>query len=81
MGDRGRVRRHHPRAHRLHGPDRPGRRRRHRRPERHRHHREPEPADVYYKNCDAVRAAGADPIHVGEPGYAKHLDRDGVNCR
>jgi len=32
---------------------------------------------VYYKNCDAVRAAGAAPIRVGDPGYAKHLDRDG----
>ncbi|WP_204745310.1 excalibur calcium-binding domain-containing protein [Glycomyces paridis] len=33
--------------------------------------------DVYYKNCDAVRAAGAAPIHAGEPGYGSHLDRDG----
>ncbi|MEU2243210.1 excalibur calcium-binding domain-containing protein [Streptomyces sp. NPDC018338] len=37
---------------------------------------EPEP-DVYYANCTAVRAAGADPIHSGEPGYGRHLDRDG----
>jgi hypothetical protein len=37
---------------------------------------------VYYKNCDAVRAAGKAPIHAGDPGYAKHLDRDGdgVGC-
>lgn len=35
------------------------------------------PAAVYYKNCDAVRAAGASPIRRGDPGYAKHLDRDG----
>ncbi|MGP9844024.1 GmrSD restriction endonuclease domain-containing protein [Brachybacterium sp. 107] len=37
---------------------------------------------VYYKNCDAARAAGAAPVHKGEPGYAKHLDRDGdgVGC-
>ncbi len=34
-------------------------------------------SDVYYKNCTAARAAGAAPIHVGEPGYARHLDRDG----
>lgn len=34
-------------------------------------------ASVHYKNCTAVREAGAAPIHVGEPGYAKHLDRDG----
>ncbi|MFI6417032.1 excalibur calcium-binding domain-containing protein [Streptomyces sp. NPDC050842] len=32
---------------------------------------------VYYRNCTAVRAAGADPIRVGEPGYGRHLDRDG----
>lgn len=32
---------------------------------------------VSYKNCAAVKAAGADPIHRGEPGYASHLDRDG----
>ncbi|WP_445670052.1 excalibur calcium-binding domain-containing protein [Paenibacillus sp. FSL R10-2771] len=38
--------------------------------------------DVYYKNCDAVRAAGADPIRAGEPGYSRKLDRDGdgVGC-
>ncbi|MFT3888018.1 MAG: excalibur calcium-binding domain-containing protein [Arachnia sp.] len=32
---------------------------------------------VYYKNCTAVRAAGADPIYRGEPGYSRKLDRDG----
>lgn len=32
---------------------------------------------VYYKNCTAVRAAGADPIRRGDPGYGSHLDRDG----
>jgi Excalibur calcium-binding domain/Protein of unknown function (DUF1524) len=44
---------------------------------------EPKPdPNVYYKNCDAVRAAGAAPIHRGDPGYARHLDRDGdgVGC-
>lgn len=37
---------------------------------------------VYYRNCSAARAAGAAPIHDGEPGYAYHLDRDhdGVAC-
>ena len=37
---------------------------------------------VYYANCDAVRAAGAAPIHAGEPGYGSHLDRDGdgIGC-
>ncbi|MFC0190146.1 excalibur calcium-binding domain-containing protein [Fictibacillus aquaticus] len=34
-------------------------------------------ANVYFKNCDAARAAGAAPVHQGEPGYGKHLDRDG----
>src|SRR5262245_16043695 len=24
---------------------------------------------VYYPNCDAARAAGAAPLHPGEPGY------------
>ncbi|MEP7193719.1 MAG: DUF1524 domain-containing protein [Actinomycetota bacterium] len=32
---------------------------------------------VYYANCTAARAAGAAPIHRGEPGYASKLDRDG----
>jgi hypothetical protein len=37
---------------------------------------------VYYKNCAAARAAGAAPIHVGEPGYRSALDadHDGVAC-
>lgn len=39
-------------------------------------------SSVYYENCDAVRAANADPVRRGEPGYASHLDRDGdgVGC-
>jgi hypothetical protein len=37
---------------------------------------------TYYRNCAAVRRAGKAPIHRGEPGYARHLDRDGdgVGC-
>ncbi|MEU8521432.1 excalibur calcium-binding domain-containing protein [Streptomyces sp. NPDC048577] len=37
---------------------------------------------VYYKNCTAARAAGAAPVHQGDPGYGRHLDRDGdgVGC-
>ncbi|WP_052029987.1 excalibur calcium-binding domain-containing protein [Streptomyces sp. PCS3-D2] len=37
---------------------------------------------ISYRNCAAVRAAGAAPIHRGEPGYGRHLDRDGdgVGC-
>jgi hypothetical protein len=34
-------------------------------------------ANVYYKNCDAVRAADAAPIRTGDPGYSRKLDRDG----
>ncbi|MFF8829783.1 excalibur calcium-binding domain-containing protein [Streptomyces sp. NPDC015131] len=38
--------------------------------------------DTYYANCAAARAAGAAPVHRGDPGYARHLDRDndGVGC-
>jgi len=37
---------------------------------------------VYYANCAAARAAGAAPVRAGDPGYARHLDRDGdgVGC-
>ncbi|WP_222271874.1 GmrSD restriction endonuclease domain-containing protein [Modestobacter marinus] len=39
-------------------------------------------ADVYFQNCDAVRAAGAAPIHAGDPGWEPKFDRDndGVGC-
>ncbi len=35
-----------------------------------------------YANCAQARAAGAAPVRVGEPGYGRHLDRDGdgVGC-
>ncbi|MGW0085422.1 excalibur calcium-binding domain-containing protein [Streptomyces sp. NPDC003393] len=35
---------------------------------------------MYYTNCSEARAAGAAPIHRGEPGYASRLDGDGVDC-
>ncbi len=35
------------------------------------------PSDVSYANCTAVRAAGAAPIRLGQPGYSRKLDRDG----
>lgn len=37
---------------------------------------------VYYANCSEARAAGAAPVSAGEPGYGRHLDRDGdgVGC-
>lgn len=38
---------------------------------------EPEERSIYYARCADARADGAAPIHVGEPGYASHLDRDG----
>jgi hypothetical protein len=42
----------------------------------------PDGAAIYYANCTAVRAAGAAPIHRGDPGYASKLDRDGdgIGC-
>lgn len=39
---------------------------------------EPDPGGAaFYENCDAVRAAGKDPLLAGEPGYSGKLDRDG----
>lgn len=38
---------------------------------------EPGGGEVYFANCSAARAAGAAPIHAGEPGYRRKLDRDG----
>jgi hypothetical protein len=32
---------------------------------------------THYRNCSAARAAGAAPVMVGDPGYGRHLDRDG----
>lgn len=32
---------------------------------------------AYYRNCDAARDAGAAPVRRGDPGYGRHLDRDG----
>lgn len=42
----------------------------------------PAPAAAYYKNCDAVRAAGAAPLYAGSAGYRAALDRDsdGIAC-
>lgn len=33
-----------------------------------------------FRNCSHARAAGAVPVRAGDPGYASHLDRDGVGC-
>lgn len=35
------------------------------------------PANVYYANCDAARAAGHAPLYRGQLGYRPALDRDG----
>lgn len=42
----------------------------------------PAPSDVVYKNCSEVRAAGAAPIRVGDPGFSTKFDGDGdgVGC-
>ena len=37
----------------------------------------PQEGNVYYPTCAAARAAGAAPIHQGQPGYSRKLDRDG----
>ncbi|WP_246415012.1 excalibur calcium-binding domain-containing protein [Rhizorhapis suberifaciens] len=35
-----------------------------------------------YPNCAAARAVRAAPVYLGDPGYGRHLDRDGdgVGC-
>ncbi|UZW57790.1 excalibur calcium-binding domain-containing protein [Sphingobium sp. JS3065] len=35
-----------------------------------------------FRNCAAARAAGAAPVRAGDPGYGRHLDRDGdgIGC-
>lgn len=40
------------------------------------------PGNVSYANCAAVRAAGAAPIRVGDPGFESKFDRDGdgIGC-
>ncbi|HEU4946881.1 MAG TPA: excalibur calcium-binding domain-containing protein [Kribbella sp.] len=37
---------------------------------------------VIYRNCGEVRAAGKAPLHRGDPGYTRDLDRngDGIAC-
>ncbi|NKQ53452.1 hypothetical protein HFP15_11230 [Amycolatopsis sp. K13G38] len=40
------------------------------------------PVAVYFKNCAEAKAAGAAPLHRGDPGYRPQLDRDhdGTAC-
>ena len=37
---------------------------------------------LYFPNCASARAAGAAPVRSGQPGYGRHLDRDGdgIGC-
>ena len=37
---------------------------------------------LYFKNCKEARSKGYKNIKKGEPGYARHLDRDrdGIAC-
>ena len=37
----------------------------------------PTASSAYYGDCGDARAAGAAPLHAGEPGYRSDLDRDG----
>jgi hypothetical protein len=39
-------------------------------------------SSAFYPNCDAARAAGVAPLHVGDPGYRDKLDADsdGIAC-
>lgn len=30
-----------------------------------------------YRNCAEARDAGVAPLHAGDPGYSRELDRDG----
>lgn len=40
------------------------------------------PGEPFYANCTEVRAAGADPIRAGDPGWSTRFDgdNDGVGC-
>ncbi len=40
------------------------------------------PAGRAFANCGEAKAAGAAPVHRGDPGYGRHLDRDndGIGC-
>lgn len=44
--------------------------------------KKPSSGPTYFANCDAARRAGAAPVRRGDPGYGRHLDRDGdgVGC-
>ena len=42
----------------------------------------PPQAGDYWQGCDDARAAGTEPIYLGEPGYREGMDgdHDGIAC-
>jgi hypothetical protein len=42
----------------------------------------PTSVEIYFRTCKDARAAGYSQMNRGEPGYARHLDRDndGIAC-
>lgn len=42
----------------------------------------PVATNTYYKNCTEARNEGAAPVYKDDPGYGRHLDRDGdgIGC-
>jgi Excalibur calcium-binding domain len=42
----------------------------------------PSKVELYFRTCKDARANGYHRMRVGEPGYARHLDRDndGIAC-
>ena len=38
--------------------------------------------EIYFRTCKDARAAGYSRMRTGQPGYARHLDRDsdGIAC-
>ncbi|KRR21343.1 hypothetical protein CQ14_06755 [Bradyrhizobium lablabi] len=43
---------------------------------------EPDAAILHFRTCRDARAAGYSRMRTGQPGYARHLDRDndGIAC-
>ncbi|MDO4781045.1 MAG: excalibur calcium-binding domain-containing protein [Candidatus Saccharibacteria bacterium] len=52
------------------------------RPQHHAAPQPPAPSGPHFKSCKEARAAGYSHMRRGEPGYARHLDRDndGIAC-
>jgi hypothetical protein len=41
------------------------------------HSAAPRRSDVFFRNCNEARAAGAAPLYRGKPGYRHQMDGDG----